>query len=352
MLIDHTPAAAYRCFEGRSDGWSAHAEGEFLRVLSESGNVSAAARCVAMSLSSVYARRHDARRRGFAIAWEAALVLARDRLFDNIFERAIDGERFTTVKDGAETTYHRPNYRLGLGFLKHLDEKPPSREAKWVASHFEEWLDTLAVGQDRALRETIAPYEYEDPWLGPWARKTFPLAEDSAKNEAPDDEESAPVWFAGGRWLTGFPAAEDFDGEVIEGEPGRRGYCRTLSSAEAAIMRQSKEAFDAEMRAEEAEALAHAVTQRDAYFARLLEPPVEDEFDDDWSDEAPIEYKSMDAPRPSGGVAFSVHAEARRRGGSAKATKFAPSPLRVSASPRESSPAQRAKRLPARRVSL
>lgn len=281
-----TPAAEFRTIAPRRDGWSPVHRMEFLEKLAETGLVSRAAREAGMSLSACYTLRRNPREEPFRVAWEAALLLARDRLADIWLERAIEGEEHVTIRNGDETRHRKTNYRLGLGWLNRMDARAPAFDAVFVSRHFDDWLDAIAsVGGAPRFREIIAPWEGGNYKLREWARDFFPLPEDSA------DFESEPVWWDGQRFQTWFPPAEDFDGIEIS-EYGLPEYSRTLSTRELEIvvarnMREAAEWDDSH------DADAGAAV-RDAWFAEAsAEADAPDEK------EAPIEIKSMEGLKSS-----------------------------------------------------
>lgn len=73
--------------------------------------------------------------------------------------------------------------------------------------------------------------------------------------EDPLTQDHHIVWESGGQWWTDYPPPPGFDGEESEGEGDGRGYRRTLSPAEQAVV-------DSDLAGERAVAEA----QRDAYF--------------------------------------------------------------------------------------
>ena len=68
----------------RHDGWTPERERIFCERLSECGIVADAARAAGMSAQSAYAHRNRAAGRAFHLAWEAALILSRRRLSDEL----------------------------------------------------------------------------------------------------------------------------------------------------------------------------------------------------------------------------------------------------------------------------
>ncbi len=151
-------------------------------------------------------------------------------LYDNLLERALDGEEFVSVKEGEEWRRRRPNYRLGLGFLDRMDARPVTAEARLFARHFETVLEMIRDGADTDAWREFVEENASDELL--WTlRDLFPFAEESAKNDEPEFD----VWeYSEGEWRTDLPSPEDFDGEE-DGEFGEADYCRTLTAHEMDI---------------------------------------------------------------------------------------------------------------------
>lgn len=125
------PAASLP-FSSRRDGWHEELQGEFLHHLAEHGVVSRAAATVGRGLSGVYAlRERDA---VFGAAWDAARLLAKQRLFDTLIERALVGDVLVTRRDGDEIHRERREYRLGLGMLDRLGAFAPARSPRCSAA--------------------------------------------------------------------------------------------------------------------------------------------------------------------------------------------------------------------------
>ena len=93
----------------------------------------------------------------FAEAWVAAQALARQRLPDDLLERALRGQADRIVKNGEVIAErHRTDNRLALGLLTRLDRlaAPELRDArgrprgepdahKVLMAHWDTFLDTI-----------------------------------------------------------------------------------------------------------------------------------------------------------------------------------------------------------------
>ncbi|WP_363321763.1 DUF3597 domain-containing protein [Sphingomonas sp.] len=316
--------------ETRYDGWTPDKQAIFLRVVSEGHSITHCCRVVRMTKQSAYALRRSARGAGFALGWQAALILGRERLADEMLDRALNGVVETiTTPNGEVTERHRHDNRLGMAMLSRMDRVADAARAdashaaaRLVAQDFDQYLDLvgrdggparaglfLGARADAAAADELAPIRAlarADKWLrthtdlaepvdatdldpaarAGWTGEQWGRAEavglvqlappadardGSGKLGQPDDAADAkePVWWDmfEERWRTHFPPPEDFDGEE-DGAYGDEGYSRTLSDAEEA-------AWETEYRAEVAAREAAEARDRDRYFGFLVEPEPE-----------------------------------------------------------------------------
>ena len=113
------------------EGWSKRKADNFLRVVSETCNVSEACRESGISVGSVYRRRKtDAAFRGL---WREAIGIAYSRLELELLERAFVGtEKVLPRRNGREERIREYSNQLGLTLLKmHRDtaiEAAPENE--------------------------------------------------------------------------------------------------------------------------------------------------------------------------------------------------------------------------------
>jgi hypothetical protein len=146
------PAADYRTDAPRVDGWTPARQAAFLMTLSETGLVSQACAFAEMSVASAYALRREPRGAAFALGWQAAHLLARDRLEDVLLEAAISGiESVSTRVDGA--TYRRTlNGNLSMAVLGRLDKRAAALDdraiavARSIGAAFEAFLTLVLDG--------------------------------------------------------------------------------------------------------------------------------------------------------------------------------------------------------------
>ena len=98
---------------GRHDGWTPERKRLFHETLAGGGVVSDAARAAGMSAQSAYNLRH--RDPLFDAGWDAALLLARRRLADDLYARAVNGCVEQIHKDGVIVAERFARAGLGDG---------------------------------------------------------------------------------------------------------------------------------------------------------------------------------------------------------------------------------------------
>lgn len=130
----------------RRDGWTPERQRRFCEVLADCGHVEQAAMAVGMSREGAYRLRNRAAGRAFALAWDAALLLARQRMIDLAIETAIEGSLERHFRDGKlvlEKRRRDPRGLLavieGLGSRQLLATAP----VRAVAGDFEQFLDCM-----------------------------------------------------------------------------------------------------------------------------------------------------------------------------------------------------------------
>ncbi|MFM2100236.1 MAG: hypothetical protein RLZZ366_1775 [Pseudomonadota bacterium] len=289
-MINCLPAATFFTSDPRADGWTPEREVGFLLCLAETGLVAAACRAVGMGVSGAYALRRRSDGFAFNLGWEAALLLARQRLMDDLLARAIEGEESVSTRVDGTTTRRAQNYRLGIGMLDKLAPIEMGLASQLIAQDFEAFLQVIAAGcVPAAVRNFFSArtsgIEYRE------LLQTLPLAEKTAEtaaavaanDNAEPEEQELGVWMKKDAaeddpdWETNFPPPTGFDGEET-GKFGGRDYRRELSDEERGVM--IDEYYDVpEISPED---MAEAVAIRDARFG----------FGDDSASE-PLQIKSM-----------------------------------------------------------
>jgi hypothetical protein len=136
----------------RHDGWTDDKVRIFITTLSETGVVADACRAAGMSRDAAYAFRRRASGRAFALAWDAAILIARSAIQDDAVGRARYGVVERVYRNGELVAErHRYDNRLTMAVLARLDrqaeglgENAPVVRA--VAQEFDRFLDLLPQG--------------------------------------------------------------------------------------------------------------------------------------------------------------------------------------------------------------
>ncbi|TXC74035.1 hypothetical protein FSZ31_04760 [Sphingorhabdus soli] len=312
----------------RDGGWNPRRKRVFLATLAASGIVTDACRAASISPRSAYnLRNRDA---VFAEAWVAAQALARQRLADELLERALRGQADRIVKNGEVIAErHRTDNRLALGLLTRLDRLAAPEPVSFVPvdpaphkvlmAHWDAFLDTIDApsAEDDAIPSRAHPEPVEgasgetpeghtqghtrEPVPGRCELHELVRTLEASGDSAPDpatapaspveaDEDEHEIWQdSEGHWWTDFPPPEDFNGRQ-DGRYGDCDYQRTLDGDE----RFAVEEEDDEDRAER----ARLESLRRAAFGL----PAEDEDEEDEEEDEEEEDGTQIPPR-TGGVA-------------------------------------------------
>jgi hypothetical protein len=136
------PAAKLRL---RIDGWTPEKQRLFCETLADCGLVREAAAIVGMTRQSAYRLRRRAEGRSFALAWDAALYLARAALIDEALERAVDGNVDVFTKDGVIVgERRRKDSHVLLTAISKLDSTLfANRTTQEIAQEFDAFLDCM-----------------------------------------------------------------------------------------------------------------------------------------------------------------------------------------------------------------
>jgi hypothetical protein len=192
------PAAAYLRYENRADGWSAGRQAAFLAHLADNGVVADAARSVGKALSGGYALRRTARGYAFNLGWEAALIIARRIVADNLMAAAIKGEQSRWVREDGITTYTRQNTKLSLTLLDRVNPATTLPEVMAVATRFDCFLQMI---DDGLSAQELWDYFFDDALphsehpARARVRASLLLSEESTGFEGDEeaDEDEAPI---------------------------------------------------------------------------------------------------------------------------------------------------------------
>lgn len=270
----------------RHDGWTPAARASFLDMLAKSGVVTDACRAVQRSSQAAYALRN--RDPLFAAGWDAALSMARARLADDLFHRAVNGTVDQIWKDGEVVAErHRHDNRLSIAVLNRLDARCDRAEriaapALRVAAKWEAYLAALAEDRTDEMQAILAPPPVQyvggcGPMLGQGSNSMLihqlhQLRQGKALDEDEDftdEDDGARIWIENHSWRTNFPPPDGFNGDE-DGYYGEEDYSRNCTPEERQLLdRRWPDAF-----VDEAEEQRQAdAAERDSYFAALAEPP-------------------------------------------------------------------------------
>ena len=113
----------------RHDGWTPDRQRKFMAALAVSGGVGGAAKSVGMSPTSAYNLRKRQGAESFAAAWDAALEQGRERAFQIVCDRALNGVTTPRFYRGRFVGMrHRYDYRGIMAAL--MPPAPPAGRGK------------------------------------------------------------------------------------------------------------------------------------------------------------------------------------------------------------------------------
>jgi hypothetical protein len=157
--------------------WTAALERRFVEALSETGSVTEACKEVSMSRRAAYDRKRKGAGLAFRIGWDAAVLLSRDVVADELMDRALGGQWTETQRDKESGVTRRfgQDRRLGLALLTRLDrmcdtmasEGTIHMAAQIVSQDFEAFLDLMVADPERSASVTdVRAFldEREDAW--------------------------------------------------------------------------------------------------------------------------------------------------------------------------------------------
>jgi hypothetical protein len=195
------PAAAYLRYEARADGWSAGRQAACLVHLADNGIAADAVRSVGMSAQGSYALRRQARGYAFNLGWEAALIIARRIVADDLMAAAIQGEQARWVREEGVTTYTRQNSKLALTLLDRVNPAVALPEVMAVATRFDWFLQLIDEGAKAQelwdyFFDAALPHEQREARAR--VRAALHLSEESAgfdedEEDDDDDDDDAPM---------------------------------------------------------------------------------------------------------------------------------------------------------------
>ncbi len=130
----------------QSNGWTAQRQRAFCEALAECGYVEKAAALVGMTRQGAYAFKNSSAGRAFALAWDAALLLARQRMIDDAYELAFEGSVERIYRDGKLVQEKRKrDPKMLLATIERLGTKSAlgSAPVLAVAQEFAAFLDAM-----------------------------------------------------------------------------------------------------------------------------------------------------------------------------------------------------------------
>ncbi|MFL6846252.1 MAG: hypothetical protein ACJ8ER_15390 [Allosphingosinicella sp.] len=171
----------------RSDGFTPDRQCVFLEALARCGVAADACRAAGISRDTAYNLRNSAEGAAFALGWNAAVLISRGRLADELESRALNGVVEKIYRNGelwAER--HRHDNRLAMAVLARLDRQAEGLgegavPARAVAQEWDQFLDIVR----------------EDEGAGDFLAERAALAREAA-SEAPDTQVESAVRLAEG----------------------------------------------------------------------------------------------------------------------------------------------------------
>lgn len=144
--------------------WTPAKMAEFLRLLSATHSVSAAARSVGMSRQSAYRLRSRLKGLAFDLAWDVAFHHSYDNLAHAALERALNGVEIPVFHGGEQVgSYRRFDERLTIALLQWATPRGVpvigrhALEAERHAGRFEALVAEVAAAGDRGPAEDEGP---------------------------------------------------------------------------------------------------------------------------------------------------------------------------------------------------
>ncbi|MGQ0660178.1 MAG: hypothetical protein ACT4N3_04850 [Sphingosinicella sp.] len=142
----------------RHDGFTPDRQRLFLDILAACGVVADAARAAGVCRDTVYAFRNRPEARAFLLAWDAALLLARARMSDELMSRALNGCIDRLYRDGELVAErHRHDNRLAMAVLSRLDRQAEglgegAAVARIIGQDWERFLGIVESGGGEAAQ--------------------------------------------------------------------------------------------------------------------------------------------------------------------------------------------------------
>ena len=164
----------------RHDGWTPERQRAFIGKLADTGCVSRAARAVNMSPEGAYWLRRQPGSKSFRRAWEAALDLGVQRLKDELYERALEGQLVPVFIGGKLKGFKRVKNDRLLMFALRMNAKDEYGR-RMAATYFDPAAERLhggsgvSDGGERASSSSGTQWAEGQP-VGQQGLAPFPLA--------------------------------------------------------------------------------------------------------------------------------------------------------------------------------
>jgi hypothetical protein len=143
-----------------ANGWTIERQRAFCEALAECGYVERAAASVGMTRQGAYYFKNSIGGSAFSLAWDAALLLSRQRMIDDSIELAFEGSIERIYRDGKLFQEKRKrDPRMMLATIERLGAKTAlgTGPVKAVAAEFGAFLDAMEA-EARGCRGATADY--------------------------------------------------------------------------------------------------------------------------------------------------------------------------------------------------
>jgi hypothetical protein len=153
----------------QANGWTIQRQRVFCEALAECGYVEKAATLVGMTRQAAYAFKNSSAGHAFALAWDAALLLARQRMIDDAYELAFEGSVERIYRDGKLVQEKRKrDPKMLLATIERLGTKAAlgSAPVQAVAQEFGAFLDAMEAEANGARGATGEFMACRADWAG------------------------------------------------------------------------------------------------------------------------------------------------------------------------------------------
>jgi hypothetical protein len=140
----------------RTDGFTPERQVAYLSTLAACGVVIDACRAAGICKDTAYNLRNSAQGRAFALAWDAAILISRGRMSDELISRGMNGCIDRLYRNGELVAErHRHDNRLAMAILTRLDRQAEGlgeggAVARTIAQDWERFLEVVREGGEEA----------------------------------------------------------------------------------------------------------------------------------------------------------------------------------------------------------